>query len=128
MRETMKADPFSGAVYVFRARRADRVKLIFWDGTGVCLFAKRLEDGKFRWPNVQDGVMWLAATSGKMTVHRHLVDVVTASTLLPGSFDTTKTLSDPSRRRSIRCFRRATPASSFGEPALQVRATDALLT
>jgi transposase len=36
VRETMKADPFSGAVYVFRAKRADRVKLIYWDGTGVC--------------------------------------------------------------------------------------------
>ena len=57
----MAADPFSGAVYVFRAKRADRVKLIFWDGTGVCLFAKRLEDGAFRWPNVQDGVMHLTA-------------------------------------------------------------------
>ena len=51
VREQMQADPFSGAVYVFRAKRADRVKLIFWDGTGVCLFAKRLEDGKFRWPS-----------------------------------------------------------------------------
>lgn len=61
VRETMKADPFSGAVYVFRAKRADRVKLIYWDGTGVCLFAKRLEDGKFRWPSVQDGVMRLSA-------------------------------------------------------------------
>ena len=57
----MKADPFSGAVYVFRAKRADRVKLIFWDGTGVCLFAKRLEDGEFRWPKMQDGVMRLTA-------------------------------------------------------------------
>ena len=56
VRDGMKTDPFSGAVYVFRAKRADRVKLIFWDGTGVCLFAKRLEDGAFRWPNVQDGV------------------------------------------------------------------------
>lgn len=61
VRETMGADPFSGAVYVFRAKRADRVKLIFWDGTGVCLFAKRLEDGEFRWPKVQDGVMRLTA-------------------------------------------------------------------
>jgi hypothetical protein len=34
VREEMQADPFSGAVYVFRAKRADRVKLIFWDGTG----------------------------------------------------------------------------------------------
>jgi transposase len=46
---------------VFRAKRADRVKLIYWDGTGVCLFAKRLEDGKSRWPNVQNGVMRLSA-------------------------------------------------------------------
>ena len=37
VRETMTADPFSGAVYVFRAKRADRIKLIFWDGTGLCL-------------------------------------------------------------------------------------------
>lgn len=64
VRETMKSDPFSGAIYVFRAKRADRVKLIYWDGTGVCLFAKRLEDGKFRWPNVQDGVMRLSAAVG----------------------------------------------------------------
>jgi transposase len=61
VREQMAADPFSGAVYVFRAKRADRVKLVFWDGTGVCLYAKRLEDGAFRWPNVQDGVMHLTA-------------------------------------------------------------------
>jgi transposase len=61
VRETMQTDPFSGAVYVFRAKRADRVKLIYWDGTGVCLFAKRLEDGKFRWPSVQDAVMRLSA-------------------------------------------------------------------
>ena len=61
VREEMRADPFSGAVYVFRAKRADRVKLVFWDGTGVCLFAKRLEDGKFRWPAVQDGVIRLTA-------------------------------------------------------------------
>ncbi|MBM3559304.1 MAG: IS66 family insertion sequence element accessory protein TnpB [Alphaproteobacteria bacterium] len=61
VRETMQSDPFSGAVYVFRARRADRVKLIYWDGTGVCLFAKRLEDGKFRWPQIADGVIRLTA-------------------------------------------------------------------
>ncbi|TPI22369.1 IS66 family insertion sequence element accessory protein TnpB [Mesorhizobium sp. B3-2-1] len=61
VRETMGADPFSGAVYVFRAKRPDRIKLIFWDGTGVCLYAKRLEDGEFRWPKVHDGVMRLTA-------------------------------------------------------------------
>ena len=61
VRESMLADPFSGAVYVFRAKRADRIKLIFWDGTGLCLFAKRLEDGIFRWPKIEDGVMRLSA-------------------------------------------------------------------
>ena len=61
VRETMGADPFSGAIYVFRTRRADRVKLIYWDGTGVCLFAKRLEDGPFRWPAIEDGVIRLSA-------------------------------------------------------------------
>jgi transposase len=43
------------------ARRADRVKLIFWDGTGLCLYAKRLEEGEFRWPRIENGVMRLTA-------------------------------------------------------------------
>jgi len=59
VRETMGTEPFSGAIYVFRARRADRVKLLFWDGTGVCLLAKRLEDGAFQWPGISDGVVRL---------------------------------------------------------------------
>ena len=52
-------DPYSGVVYVFRARRADRVKMIYWDGTGLWLLAKTLEAGAFNWPRVQDGVMRL---------------------------------------------------------------------
>jgi transposase len=61
VRETMGADPFSGAIYVFRAKRADRVKLVFWDGTGVVLVAKRLEEGAFRWPRLENGVVRLTA-------------------------------------------------------------------
>jgi transposase len=61
VKEQLRSDPFSGAIYVFRAKRADRVKLIWWDGTGLCLFAKRLEDDKFRWPKIEDGVMRLTA-------------------------------------------------------------------
>ncbi len=59
VREAMGADPFCGAVYVFRAKRADRVKLVWFDGTGVCLLAKRLEEGKFCWPAIADGVVRL---------------------------------------------------------------------
>lgn len=58
---SLQADPFSGAIYVFRCKRADRVKLVWWDGTGVCLLAKRLEGGPFRWPRIADGVMRLSA-------------------------------------------------------------------
>lgn len=54
------ADPFAGTVYVFRSRRADRVKLLVWDGTGLVLVSKRLEAGQFRWPKVGDGVMRLS--------------------------------------------------------------------
>lgn len=56
----LKLEPFSGIVYVFRSKRADRVKLLFWDGTGVCLVTKRLEGGTFRWPKVENGVMRLS--------------------------------------------------------------------
>lgn len=53
--------PYSGVIYVFRAKRADRIKLIWWDGTGLCLMAKRLEQGAFQWPRIQEGVMRLTA-------------------------------------------------------------------
>lgn len=59
VQETLATDPFSGTVYVFRAKRADRVKLLWWDGTGICLLTKRLEGGAFRWPPVEDGVLRL---------------------------------------------------------------------
>lgn len=43
-------DPFSGHVFCFRGRRGDLLKLLWWDGDGLCLFAKRLERGRFIWP------------------------------------------------------------------------------
>jgi transposase len=45
-------DPFNGALYVFRAKRADRVKIVWWDGSGICLYAKRLEKAQFCWPRI----------------------------------------------------------------------------
>ncbi|OYW87158.1 MAG: hypothetical protein B7Z20_05765 [Sphingobium sp. 32-64-5] len=58
-------DPFSGVIYVFRAKRADRIKLIWWDGTGLCLMTKKLEQGSFKWPGIQDGVMRVMAAPGR---------------------------------------------------------------
>ena len=62
IKDEMRADPFSGVVYVFRAKRADRIKLHYWDGTGVVLVARTLEQGVFRWPRIQDGAMRLSAS------------------------------------------------------------------
>jgi transposase len=56
----LRLQPFSGVVFVFRSKRMDRVKLLYWDGTGLCLLSKRLEDGRFRWPRLHDGVMRLS--------------------------------------------------------------------
>jgi transposase len=53
--------PFGGDIFVFRAKRADRVKILYWDGTGLCLFHKRLEKGRFAWPPVGDGAIRLSA-------------------------------------------------------------------
>jgi transposase len=47
----LKADPYSGHLFVFRRRRGDLIKVIWWDGKGACLFSKRLERGRFVWPS-----------------------------------------------------------------------------
>jgi transposase len=57
---TLRRDPFAGDVFVFRSRRLDRVKLLVYDGTGLVLVTKRLEDARFVWPPVTDGVVQLS--------------------------------------------------------------------
>jgi transposase len=57
--DVLKQDPFSGAVFCFRGRRGDLVKILYWDGQGFCLFAKRLEKGRFTWPNTKEGSVTL---------------------------------------------------------------------
>ncbi len=56
----IERDPFSGQVFVFRGRRGDRVKLLWWDGQGLCLYYKRLERGRFVWPAAQSGAVHLS--------------------------------------------------------------------
>jgi transposase len=53
-------DPHSGLTVIFRSKRGDRLKILVWDGTGLVLVYKRLEQGIFTWPKVQDGVMRLS--------------------------------------------------------------------
>lgn len=59
VQSALKEDPFTGTVFVFRARRADRLKILFWDGTGLVMAYKRLEESMFTWPAIRDGVMTL---------------------------------------------------------------------
>jgi transposase len=62
VREHLQHDPFSGTIFIFRSRRADRLKILAWDGSGLVLLWKRLEQGAFRWPPISDGVMRLTAS------------------------------------------------------------------
>lgn len=80
-------DPYCGAIYVFRSRRADRLKLLVWDGTGLVLTTKRLNGGRFKWPKPQfgpvvlskvqfdalfEGIDWTTVTAAKIRKPRFL--------------------------------------------------------
>jgi transposase len=56
---TLEAEPLSGHVFVFRGRRGDLIKVLWFDGDGLCLFAKRLERGRFVWPKADSGTVSL---------------------------------------------------------------------
>jgi transposase len=60
VQSVLRQDPFSGTIFVFRSKRADRVKMLVYDGTGLVLIWKRLEGSKFKWPSISDGVMRLS--------------------------------------------------------------------
>ena len=59
--EVLQEDSFSGVVIVFRAKRADRLKILVWDTSGLVLIWKQLQQAAFRWPPVMDGTMKLSA-------------------------------------------------------------------
>ncbi len=62
----LSENPFSGELYIFRGRRGDRIKCLWYDGTGLCLFSKRLEGSRFVWPQVTSGTVLL--TSAQLSV------------------------------------------------------------
>ncbi len=61
VQEGLGRDLFAGDVYVFRGRRGSLIKAIWHDGAGLSLYAKRLDHGKFIWPQTVDGVVALTA-------------------------------------------------------------------
>jgi transposase len=66
VQNALASNPFCGHVFVFRGRRGDLLKLLWWDGTGLCLMAKRLERGRFIWPQAQNGSVSLTAAQLSM--------------------------------------------------------------
>jgi transposase len=61
VQEKLKRDPHGGQLFVFRGKRGDLIKLIWHDGQGMCLFAKRLERGRFIWPATQGEAVTITA-------------------------------------------------------------------
>lgn len=60
VQKMQESNPFCGDLFLFRAKAADKVKILVWDGTGLWLHQKRLEQGRFIWPPIKNGVMTLS--------------------------------------------------------------------
>lgn len=66
VQSALAENPYSGHVFLFRGRRGDLVKLLWWSGDGLCLFVKRLERGRFVWPQANEGAIHLSAAQLSM--------------------------------------------------------------
>jgi transposase len=66
VQEVLERDPFSGALFAFRGKRGDLIKILWWDTQGLCLFSKRLEKGRFVWPMAATGAVSLTAAQLSM--------------------------------------------------------------
>ncbi len=68
VQEVLKQDPFSGHLFAFRGRKANLIKILFWDGSGLCLFTKRLEDRRFPWPGAEEPGGTVALTCEQLSM------------------------------------------------------------
>jgi transposase len=66
VQSALEDNPFSGHVFIFRGKRGDLVKLLWWSGDGMNLYAKRLERGRFIWPQATSGSVCLSAAQLSM--------------------------------------------------------------
>ncbi len=69
-RQVLEQSPHSGALFAFRGKRGDLVKLLWYDGEGLCLFSKRMDRGRFVWPSGEDGKVGLASAQLSMLLER----------------------------------------------------------
>lgn len=66
--QILEKDPFSGHMFVFRGKRADMIKVLFWDGSGLCLLTKRLEEGRFAWPVADEHGLTVTMTAAQLSM------------------------------------------------------------
>jgi transposase len=71
VRNHLKSDPTSGAAYLFSNRKRSMIKILYWDGTGLWVVAKRLEKGTFRWPKASEG------SGGQISIHPTALSMLT---------------------------------------------------
>ena len=67
--EQLKADPLSGHLFVFTNGRRNRIKVLYWDGSGLWVCAKRLERGRFTWPVSEHGQVNLRGEEFSSLIH-----------------------------------------------------------
>lgn len=68
IQKVLTKDPFSGHMFVFRGKRANYIKILYWDGNGLCLFSKRLEQGRFAWPSTTEPGGTVALTPAQLSM------------------------------------------------------------
>lgn len=68
VQEILLHDPFSGHLFAFRGGKANMIKILYWDGTGLCLFTKRLEHGAFEWPAKGTTGQTVSLTSAQLSM------------------------------------------------------------
>ena len=65
VRNRLQADPLSGHLFIFRNKHADRLKVLYWGGHGLCLFCQRLEAGRYHFPDAPQGAHSVALSAGQ---------------------------------------------------------------
>jgi len=68
VRDRLECDPLSGHVFLFSNTQRNRLKLVFWDGSGLWVCAKRLEKGRFRWPEIEPGKTSITLTQEEVAL------------------------------------------------------------
>jgi transposase len=88
VQEVLKKDPFSGHLFVFCNKRGDKIKILYWDRNGFCLWFKRLERGVFRLPKVQTKVFMIMPNELSLLLEG--IDLTDKNRLSAVEFDTIK--------------------------------------